>query len=229
MTARAGVRAPQMIFGVVLRELEQFRALVHHLAHSPLIAATEFTFAAPIFKGSDAIKQGLRDAQGGLQKFDVYFTHALLDEGERLRFARLFAAHYASRFPASERSDRFLASGEVLKFAFELLPPAATERAASIFQALAAAPHDAAVLEDLRAERPVEAAHLRGELKIFLDHVLNPRRHGLERVRQAARELGVSHPYVVELVTDGAVPRYFELALEPAVRHVDGRVVLLPG
>lgn len=220
---------PTFNFGIVLKSLEQYRDLVHLLAESALVAVADFAYSAPIYKGNDAIKDALGHVNNALEKFDVYFNFAILDEQERVRFARMFAAQYLKKFPASERSDLFLASGEVLQFAVELLPPTVLDDGAAALEAIEQTPHDGSVLDALRAGGSIDRAHLRGELKIFLDHILNPRRHDISRVQRAASEIGTSLPYVVELITDGAVPGYLHWAVEPLVRQVGGRLVLLPG
>lgn len=221
---------PTIDFAIVLKGLEQYRELVHLLAQSPLVAVADFAYGAPIYKGSEAIKEALGHANNALEKFDVYFNHAILDEQERLRFARLFASAYVKRFPASERSDLFLASGEVLKFSVELVPPTALpDDKTAVLEAIETTPHDSRVLRALREGASIDRAHLRGELKIFLDHILNPRRHDVSRVRVAAKEIGTDLPYVVEMMTDGAMPGYLHYAVEPLVEEVGGRMVILPG
>jgi hypothetical protein len=228
-TARGVGTTPSFVFGVVLKGLEQYRELVHLLATSPLVAIADFAYAAPIYKGSDAIKAALARAESALEKFDVYFQHALLDEQERVRFARLFAQAYLKRYPASERSDLFVASGDVMKFSFELVPPMALEDPNTALSAIEQTPHDAEVLAALRAGGHIDRAHYRADIKLFLDHALNPRRHEVPRVQRAAAELGTDLPYVVELVTDGAIPGYVYYAVSPLVHQAGGRLVLLPG
>lgn len=220
---------PTIKFGLVLRGLEQYRDLVHQLAMSPLVASSDFTYSAPIYKGSDNIKAGLAAASTALEKFDVYFSNALLDEQERVRFARLFAQAYLRKFPASERSDLFLASAEVLKVAFELVPPTVLKDPASAVKAAAAAPHDPHVVDKLRIGESIDRAHYRFEVRVFLDHVMNPRRREHTEVQAAMKELGTDLPYILEVVTSGAIPGYVYYALHPFVSQVGGRLVLLPG
>lgn len=229
MTASAEVRPAPVVFGVVLRDLEQYRALVHRIAASSAVAMTDFTFSGPVYKGNAAIKEGLQTASSAIEKFDVYATHALLDEMERVRFGRLFATQYLRRFPSSERSDVFLASGDLLVFSFELVPPSALSDGDEARAHVATTPHDAEVFEALCQGRSVESAHLRGTLKVFFDHVFNPRRHDLAVVKEARAQLGVDRPVVLELFTTGAVPFYLSWALQPLVEEVGGRLVLLPG
>jgi hypothetical protein len=220
---------PTINFGLVLRGLEQYRDLVHLLASSPLVATSDFSYSAPIYKGSDNIKAGLAAASTALEKFDVYFSNALLDETERVRFARLFAQAYLRKFPASERSDLFLASAEVLKIAFELVPPIALQDPAAAVAAAAAAPHDISVVDKLRIGESIDRAHLKFEVRVFLDHVMNPRRREHAEVQAAMRELKTDLPYVLEVVTNGAIPGYVFYAVHPFVSQVGGRLVLLPG
>ena len=225
----ARMATPTVNFGVVVHNLAQYRALVHKLAASPLVATTDFTYAAPIYKGNEKIKEALGVANSALDKFDVYFAHALLDEPERVRFARMFHATYLRKFPASERTDLFLASGEVLKFSFELVPPTALENPGLALDAIARTPHDATILSKLQGGDPIDHKHLRADLKIFYDHVMNPRRREIQQVQQAMAELGAEDPYVLELVTDGAVPGYIYYTVHPIVAGIGGRLVLLPG
>ena len=229
VSVRDGKSAPTVNFGIVFHSLQQYRWLVHKLAVSPLVATTDFTYSAPIYKGSDRIKTALTKAETAIDKFDVYVDHALLDEEERVRFARLFHQAYLRRYPASERTDLFLASGEVLKFSFELVPPSALEDPALALDAIAQTPHDPLVLRQLKDGDPIDRAHLRADVKIFFDHVMNPRRRDLKEVQTAASELGCDEPYVVELVTDGAMPGYIYYTVHPVVHLVGGRLVLIPG
>lgn len=219
--------SPTINFGLVLRGLEHYRDLVHQLSASPTVAATDFTYSAPIYKGSDNIKAGLAVAGSALEKFDVYFGNALLDEEERLRFARLFAQSYLRKYPASERSDLFLASADVLKVAFELVPPFALDKPVHALAAIDAAPHDVTILDRLRGGEAIDRAHLRFEVRLFLDQVLNPRRREHAEVQAAMKELKTDLPYILEVVTDGAIPGYVFYALHPFVAQVGGRLVLL--
>ena len=221
------MRSPTINFGLVLRGLEQYRDLVHQLHASPLVASSDFSYSAPIYKGSDDIKAGLAAASTALEKFDVYFSNAILDETERVRFARLFAQQYLRKYPASERSDLFLASAEVLKVGFELVPPFALEKPVNALEAIRVAPHDVTILDRLRGGEPIDRAHLRFEVRVFLDHVMNPRRREHAEVQSAMKELKTDLPYILEVVTDGAIPGYVYYALHPFVAQVGGRLVLL--
>lgn len=232
LPVRTHPSTPTVNFGVVLERLEQYRELVHALADSAIVASTDFTYAAPIYKGNERIKQGLAEPAfhgGALDKFDVYVESALLDELERVRFARAFHQQYLRKFPASERQDLFLASGDVLKFAFELVPPSALQDPGAALDAVARTPHDTAVLAKLQAGDAVDRAHLRADLKVFFDHVMNPRRRELAEVQRAMDELECAEPFILELVTDGALPGYIYYTVHPFVAHVGGRLVLLPG
>lgn len=221
--------APPVLFGVVLRDLESYRQLVHTLAGSPFVGATDFVYTAPIYKGNEAITAGVAKANGALEKFDVYFEQALVNPGERVRFAKLFAAQYLKRFPASERQDLFLASGEVLKFSFELITPLALENPAAALYAIENTPHDQALLDALRGGSSVDRVHLRGDVRIFLDHILNPRRRELPQVQAAMMEIETDVPLIVELATTGGMPGYLYYVVHPVVQGLGGRLVLLPG
>ena len=227
MSAAGG--APPVVFGVVLRDPEAYRQLVHTLATSPLVASTDFVYTAPIYKGNEQITAGIARANGALEKFDVYFEHAIVNPGERVRFAKLFAQQYLKRFPASERQDLFLASGDVLKFAFELVTPLALDNPVGALHAIEHTPHDQAVLDSLRGGGTVDRAHLRGDVKLFLDHILNPRRRELPQVQAAMMELETDAPLIVELVTTGGMPGYVYYVVHPIVQGLGGRLVLLPG
>ena len=229
MTTSTAGAAPPVVFGVVLRNLESYRQLVRTLATSSLVASTDFAYSAPIYKGNDKIVAGPANANGSLDKFDVYYEHALVDSGERVRFGKLFAAQYLRRFPASERQDLFLASGDVLKFIFELVTPLALADPMGVLTAIERTPHDQAVLDALRGGGAVDRAHLRGDLKIFLDHILNPRRRELPQVQAAMMELETDAPVIVELLTTGGMPGYIYYVVHPLVQSLDGRLVLLPG
>jgi hypothetical protein len=223
----AAAEAP-LLFGVVLPSLESFGLLVRVLADSPDVAVADYTYGAPLFKGNARIVDGLRFADTALQRFDVYFEHGFLNEKERVRLATLFRQQYLRKHPRSERQDLFRASGEVLSFAVELTRPPAKQdddHRASI----AAVPHDAEVFRAWCNEERIDPRHLRGKFLLFLDHVMNPRRHELPDVQLAAAELGVERPIVVELATTGALPGLFVRALEPALHIVSGRLVILPG
>jgi hypothetical protein len=227
--ANGALNTPTVNFGVVLKKLEQYRDLVHLISRSSLVGMTEHSYAAPIYKGSEGIRAGLAASSTALEKFDVYFSNAILDEQERVRFAHLFMAAYVKRYPASERTDLFLASGDVLRFSFELVPPAALENPELALQAIERTPHDTQVVRALRASGALDRAHLRAEVKIFLDHILNPRRREMPEVQKAMRELGTDLPYIAELVTNGAVPGYLYYVLRPLVEEVGGRLVFIGG
>jgi hypothetical protein len=224
---RAPAEDPTVNFGLVFRQLQQYGNFVHACAESGFVAQTDFTYAAPIYKGSDAIKQGLEVAQSALDKFDVYFLNAVLDDNERSRFSKLFAKQYLAKYPGSERSDLFLASGDILKFAIELLPPLSLSNPMEALKAIEATPHDPAILGKLRGGQAIDRAHLRATMKLFLDHVMNPRRREVPAVADAAAEMGTEDPYVIEVITDGAMPGYVHWVLTPLVRAVGGRLVLL--
>jgi hypothetical protein len=66
-------------------------------------------------------------------------------------------------------------------------------------------------------------------LRLFLDHPLNPRRHGEPAVREAADELDVPHPFVIEATTSLAVAGYPQLVLGDAADTVGARAVWLLG
>lgn len=222
-------KSPPVIFGLVTHTLEQYGKLVAIASQSPFVAQTDFGYASPIYKGSAAIKAGLDAAVSALDKFDVYFSHAILDEAERVRFAHAFRAQYLKKFPGSERTDMFLASGDVLKFSVELVPPTALAEPAQALHAIEQTPHDTEVLIQLKAGQAIDRAHLRAEFRMYLDHVMNPRRREAPQVAHAAHEMGLEEPFVIEVVTSGAIPGYIYYVLAPLVQQVGGRIVHIGG
>lgn len=220
---------PTVIFGVVMRDLQQYRDLVHAIMASPLVASTDFTYSAPVYKGNDKIKEELQSANTALEKFDVYFRNAIADEAQRLHFAKMFRAQYLRKFPGSERQDLFLASGDIIKFSFELVPPNALENPVVAINAVERTPHDPAVLNKLRNGESVDRQHLRGDLKVFFDQILNPRRKDVPQVEAALMELNTDVAFIFELVTTGAMPGYIFYVVHPLVSQLGGRLVLLPG
>jgi hypothetical protein len=220
---------PTVIFGVVLRELHQYRELVHQIVNSPLVASTDFTYSAPVYKGNEKIKEELATANTALDKFDVYFRNAIADESQRLHFGKMFRAQYLRKYPGSERQDLFLASGDVIKFSFELVPPNALENPVHALNAVERTPHDPAVLNKLRNGESVDRVHLRGDLKVFFDQILNPRRKDVPQVEVALAELNTDVAFIFEIVTTGAMPGYIFYVVHPLVNQLGGRLVLLPG
>lgn len=218
--------------GLVYADLDQHRRVLQAIGAHPFVGGVEFTVGAPLFKGNKAIVDALATASGLNDKIEAYFRHGLCDEVERVRFARLFAARYAQRHPRVERQDLFLASGDVVGFAFDLKAPMHLAVPRAAFDAIAAGPHDAALLSRMRGGEAPPRWHLRVQLRLFLDHALNPRRHGEPGVAAAAAELGLRRadggvPYVVELFASPAMSGYAHAVLEPLVREVGGRVAWL--
>lgn len=215
--------------GLVYRSLDDHRRLIHAIAADSRVQGVELSVGAPLFKGSPAIVSALSAADGLKDKIDAYFDHALLDDETRVRFAKAFADRYLARHPRSERQDLFRASGDVFVFAFDLVQPMQLPVPRVVFDAIAEGPHDAALLARCRAGDGLQREHLHVVLRLFLDHPLNPRRHGEEAVRAAAQELGVVHPFVIEATTSLAVAGYPQLVLGDAADAVDARAVWLPG
>jgi hypothetical protein len=213
--------------GLVYVDLDAHRRVLHALSTDAAVAGVEFSVQAPLFKGNRAIVDALAAAAGLDDKIDAYFRHGLQDEVERVRFARAFAVRYAQRHPRVERQDLFLASGDVVGFTFELAPPMQAAVPRAVFDAMAEAPHDAALLARLRAGEHPARWHLKVRLRIFLDHALNPRRHHEPAVAAAAQELGEPAPYVVEVEASPSIPGYARFVLEPHVRAAGGRVAWL--
>jgi hypothetical protein len=219
----------RLSLGLILPLLTSYKQLVHAASSSPLVATTEFTYGAPLYKGNAKIVADLATVEGALDKFDAYFDHGILDEEERVRFAHAFTKAYAKKHPASERNDLFIASADVLRFQIELKPPLATADPKSVLDAIEQLPHDGAVLSSIRSGQPVDRAHLRGDFKLFLDNIYNPRRYEDDVVKKARARVQSERPLVVELWTNGAIPGVFVHALQPHLDAVGGAIVLLPG
>ena len=197
------------IIGLVCKDLDQYRSIIHALASDERVQSVEFSAGAPLFKGSPQIVAALKDAEGLRGKIDAYFDHALVDDVTRVAFARRFADAWIARHRRSERQDLFRASGDVFVFAFELMQPVSQVAC----DAIAGGRHDATLLSRLRAGDGVNKEHLRVTLRLFLDHPLNPRRHLDDDVARAGRALDVPRPYVIEATTSLALPGYAKLVL----------------
>lgn len=215
--------------GIVLPDLVSYQRLVHAIAEAPSIAETELSYCAPLYKATPAITEALKGVRTALEKFDVYFEHGILDESTRVKLASAFRQRYLTAHPRSEGSDVFAASGEVLQFRFQLQQPARLEGAEEALQVTASLPHDREVLEAMAKGEPVDRRHLQGDMKLFLDHVYNPRRRELPEVREVMTGPRAKDPVIIELLTDGAVPGLFGHLLAPLVHPLEGALVMLPG
>ena len=202
--------------------------MVHACAGSPEVVVTDFSYGAPLYKGNERIVEGLQRAETALERFDVYFYHGFLDETERVRLATRFRTDYLRKHPRSERSDVFAASSDVLAFSFELGRPMPGKIDDDQLRAILSCPHDPAVLRAWRTGERVDPTDVRGRFRLYLDHVLNPRRHVLPDVKRAAAEISVERPVIIELETTGALPGLFVKLLGPCLHEVGGRLVLLP-
>jgi hypothetical protein len=214
--------------GLVYADIKDHRAVMDALTTSKAVQGVEFSVQAPLYKGSPQIVDGLRRAASLKDKIDVYFDHALVDEAERVRFAQLFAQQYAKKHPRSERQDMFLASGDVFAFSFDLVPPMQLDVPREAFDAIAKGPHEAGLLARLRGGDAPDRWHLKAQIRVFLAHVLNPRRHDLPDVIAAARALGQRLPCVLEVSASPSIPGYARWVLAPLVEAAGGKVVWLP-
>ena len=215
--------------GIVLPRLDSYRALIHSLTNHPEIAEVEFTYGAPLFKATPEIVDGLKKASGSLERFDVYFEHGLLHEPTRVRLAQRFRQRYLNRHPYSEGSDVFAASADVMQFRFRIDEPRHLQAPLRALAAIEHAPHDDTILAQIRAKEPIAREHLSGRVKLFLDHIYNPRRTALPQVKKVMTGSRTHSPVIVELEMDGALPGLFWHVLEPRVDEVDGAMVWLPG
>ncbi len=224
-SSEAAVDVVGATIGLVYRDLDQHRRLIHALSGDPRVQGVELSVSAPLFKGSPPIVAALKNADGLRDKIDAYFDHGLVDDAARIGFSRAFSSSYLAKHPRSERQDLFRASGDVFVFAFDLTPP--LQLPAVVHDAIAAGPHDADMLARLRAGDAVPNAHLRVVLRLFLDHPLNPRRHLDDEIKAAAERLGVPHPFVIEATTSLALPGYAKLVLDDLASAVGGAAVWL--
>lgn len=221
--------AHEVPIGIVLPDLATYQRLVRAIAEAPYVAETEFSYSAPLYKATPAITEALKDARTALEKFDVYFERGILDEDTRVKLAAAFRQRYLRANPRSEGSDVFLASGDVLQFRFELHQPATLDGGDEALWVTESLPHDRTVLEAMKQGELVDRRHLRGNVKIFLDHVYNRRRRELPEVQEVLTGPRAHDPVIVELMTDGAVPGLFGHMLAPLVHPLEGALVILPG
>jgi len=219
--------AGQALVGLVYRDLDAHRRLLRALITDTGVDGVEFSVGAPLFKGSAAIKAALAAAQGLADKIDAYFIHGLVDEEARVAFARRFQQTWSARHPRSERQDIFLASGDVVVFAFDLAQPMSLPVPREAYDAIARGPHDPATLARLRSGTGVQNEALRVTLRLFLDHALNPRRHLDREVQAACADLDCPRPFVVEAQVSPQVAGYAQLVLDRVARTVGGRAVWL--
>jgi hypothetical protein len=215
--------------GIVLRDLEAFQKLIHIFTDESTVASYEFTYRAPLYKFSREVSEKLAEGLSSLEKFDLYYEKGILDEKARVQLAAKFRADYIRKNPASEASDLFFASGDVLAFKLLLRPPSDLVEMAPALDAIAAHPHDEAVFKALCAGGRIDENHFVAEVHMFLDHVYNPRRRDLPIVKQAMTGARARDPVIVEMYTSGAIPGYFIHILEPPIHDVDGALVMLPG
>lgn len=214
---------------IVLRDLVAYQKLVHILAGESTIASYEFTYRAPLYKFSREVSDRLAEGLSALEKFDLYYEKGILDEKARVQLASKFRADYIKRHPASEASDLYFASGDVLGFKFVLRPPSDLVETEPALAAIERAPHDDDVLRTLREGDRIHEQHVTAEVKMFLDHVYNPRRRDVPEVRREMTGARARDPVIVEMHTSGAIPGYFTHILEPPIHDVDGALVMLPG
>ncbi len=223
------LEAPHLTMGIVLRDLRAYQQLVHVFSAEPAVSTLDFTFKAPLYKATAGIKAALPDCKSALDKFDVYFEHGILDEDVRVALAERFRTQYVQHHPRTEASDLFFASGEVIHVGFTLKNPHDLDKPSQAVAAIAAHPHDDGVLSRLVEKKAVHPEHLKGEIRLYLDHVYNPRRRKEEAVQRVMTGSRTNDPVTVEMFSDGAIPGYFVYTLEPAIDEVDGALVWLEG
>jgi hypothetical protein len=218
--------ARRALVGLVLPGLDAYRQLLHRVRDDAAVDEVELSVGAPLWKGNAAIKAALAAGGGLADKIDAYVEHGLMDDAARVDFARRFQMAYLSRHPRSERQDVFAASGEVFVFAFDLRQPMQLALPREAFDAVAAGPHDAAVLARHRAGEPLPKEALRVVLRLFLDFAPNPRRHDEPAVRAVVDALGLS-PWVIEAEVSPDVAGHAFAVLDRVARPVGGRAVWL--
>lgn len=218
-----------VVIGIVLPDLLAVQKLVRAIAGMDIIDETEFTFGAPLYKGNDAIVEGLKSVNSAIEKFDVYFEHGILDEEERVRFAGAFRKKYLQKFPGSEGSDVFVASADVLQFRYQFGLPTSQKELQAFGDLVEKHPNDPRLLYALFEGKGVGREHLKGRVRIYLDHIYNPRRRKLQEVQDVMTGGRRKDPVVLELAVSGGVPGLHHELLEPLVDEVDGALVWLPG
>ena len=215
--------------GIVLPDLVGYQGLVHALHEASFVAETEFTYGAPLYKATPEIEQRVRESRGALQKFDAYYELGILEEEQRVKLAQAFRQRYLRANPRSEGSDVFVASGDVLQFMFELSQPNTLDDGGQALWVAQSLPHDKEVMDALSKGETVARVHLRGRVRIFIDHIYNPRRRELPEVKEVMTGPREKYPLVVELMTNGALPGLFGHLLAQVVHPLDGALVMLPG
>ena len=214
--------------GLVLPNLEAYQRLVHEISDAHFTSNIELTFKAPLYKCTPEIKDRLKDAGGVLDKFDIYFEGAVLNEEVRVQIAQTFRKQYVARAPRSEASDIFYASGDILQFSFEMKHPSDLDGEPELLEEVARYPHDTEVVHGYRDFKRLNKEHRTGEVRLYLDHVFNPRWRDLEAVRAMMAYPWMKEPVVAELFTSGAIPGAFVWALWPMLRRLEGGLIWLP-
>jgi hypothetical protein len=217
---------PTARVGVVLPNLESYRHLLHLVRADEAVDDVELTVAAPLWKGSEAIKAALGAGAGLADKIDTYCVHGLIDETARVGFARRFQVAYQHKHPRSTRHEVFVASGDVFVFAFFLKQPMQLELPRVAYDAIAAGPHDAAALARHRSGDGVPKEALRVTLRVYLDFAPNPRRQSEPAVRAAAASCG-NDVFVIEADADPALVGWAHAVLDRVAAQVGGRAVWL--
>lgn len=212
---------------VVLPNLDSYRQLVHLMCAHPQLDRCEFTFNTPLYKATPALASALQLGMAGIDKFDLYLEHAVLNEDVRISVAQKFRQQYAKRFPGSERSDLFLASGELLDFRCRFQIPSMIAEKTEACSRIQRFPHDPQILEAFKDGNSSAFPHTECQLKLFFDHIYNPRHQKRPEVQMAMQDLAVEEPIILELASSGALPGYFFYLLELSVGHLPGRLVWL--
>ena len=216
-----------MTFGLVYRDLGDHLAFLEALDGDPRLASAEFSVQAPLYKGTPDIVEALKSASSLKEKRAVYFRLGLMDEAARVRLAGTFRTRYSQKFPRAERQDLFAASADVVGMRFDLVSPLRLPVPREAFDAIAAGPHDAALLSRLRGGDIVDGGLWKTDIRLFLDHALNPRRHLDEGVMAAALEIDAPRPYVLEVATVVGVSGYARSVFAEHAEAAGGRAVWL--
>ena len=210
---------------VVVPNLRSYQQLVHAMCAHEHLDWSEFTFNTPLYKATPALSAALNLGMTGIEKFDLYFEHAVLDEEVRVDVAQKFRKHYVKRFPGSERSDLFLASGELLDFRCRFKAPTIMQDNAEACSRIQRFPYDQHVFEAFRENNSSAFPHSECQLKLFFDHIYNPRHLKRPEVQMAMQDIGVQEPILLELASSGAIPGYFYYLLEALIGRLSGRLV----
>lgn len=224
--------------GVLCDGIEVLPQLVEALLDHPCVATSDLGVMAPFYQGTPTLVEVHRATRPGRARLLAYLRHGVLDESTRCVIAGRFAADFRRRYGRAERRDLLVASADMLRVevalkALAALDPAQRDR---VLRSIAARPHDVDTFA--REQEPIaprddgdgtgsELAAGGGEIyllamKIFIDHVYNPRRQQHPAVQEALAAHPMQRPAIIELWAPPAIPGYADLVVKDIAPAVDG-------